>query len=70
VCRSADIQGVGSIIPIFEDQNQTEPARAQNTRRDGRRARGYPRDLTDAQWEAIAPHLPAQMPGLRGSPRI
>jgi transposase len=34
------------------------------------RARGYPSDLTDAQWQLIAPHLPADRPGRRGRPRI
>ena len=33
-------------------------------------ARGYPSDLTDAQWQVIAPHLPAYVPGRRGRPRI
>ena len=51
-------------------KNQQEPARAQRTRRAGRGARGYPTDLTDAQWQAIAPHLPADRPGRRGRPRI
>jgi transposase len=40
------------------------------TRRPGRRARGYPSDLTDAQWQLIAPYLPADRPGRRGRPRI
>ena len=35
------------------------PARAQGTRRAGR-ARGYPSDLSDAQWQVIVPHLPAE----------
>ena len=40
-------------------------------RRAGRRARGYPSDLTDAQWQVIAPHLPAEQSGRRrGRPRI
>jgi transposase len=43
-----------------------EPARAQGTRR----AKGYPSDLTDAQWQVISPHLPAERPGRRGRPRI
>jgi putative transposase len=30
----------------------------------------YPSDLTDAQWQVIAPYLPAQVPGRRGRPRI
>ena len=51
-------------------KNQREPARAQGTRRAAGRARGYPSDLTDAQWQLIAPHLPADMPGRRGRPRI
>jgi transposase len=34
------------------------------------RARGYPSDLTDAQWQVIAVHLPAERPGQRGRPRI
>jgi transposase len=34
------------------------------------RARGYPSDLTDAQWQVIAPHLPTERPGRRGRPRI
>jgi hypothetical protein len=50
-------------------RNTAGPARAQGTRRP-RRARGYPSDLTDAQWQVIAPHLPAQIPGRRGRPRI
>ena len=45
---------------------KTEPARAQSTRR----GRGYPSDLTDAQWQVIAAHLPAERPGRRGRPRI
>lgn len=35
-----------------------------------RRARGYPSDLTDAQWQVIAGHLPAEVPGRRGRPRV
>jgi transposase len=34
------------------------------------RTRGYPSDLTDAQWQVIAAHLPAEIPGRRGRPRI
>jgi transposase len=49
---------------------KTGPARAQGTRRAGRRARGYPSDLTGAQWQVIAPHLPHYVPGNRGRPRI
>jgi transposase len=47
-----------------------EPARAQGMRRAGERARGYPSDLTDAQWQVIAPYLPPEAPGRRGRPRI
>src|ERR1700751_2332898 len=46
------------------------PAHAQGMRRAGRQARGYPSDLTDAQWQVIAPHLPAEVPGRRGRPRV
>ena len=35
-----------------------------------RLARGYPSDLTDAQWRVIAPHLPVRASGGRGRPRI
>ena len=35
----------------------------------GGRARTYPSDLTDAQWQVIAVHLPAEVPGRRGRPR-
>ena len=51
-------------------KNQRRPARAQGTRPAGCQARGYPSDLTDAQWQVIAPHLPADQPGRRGRPRI
>src|SRR5580704_19788544 len=39
-------------------------------RRAGGQARGYPSDLTDAQWQVIAPHLAAEVPGRRGRPRV
>ena len=39
-------------------------------RRAGEPARRYPSDLTDAQWQVIAPHLPPEVPGRRGRPRI
>lgn len=39
-------------------------------RRAGERARGYPSDLTDAQWQVIVPYLPPEAPGRRGRPRI
>ncbi|HET9897808.1 MAG TPA: IS5 family transposase [Streptosporangiaceae bacterium] len=35
-----------------------------------RLARGYPSDLTDAQWQVIEPYLPVRAPGGRGRPRI
>jgi transposase len=38
--------------------------------RAGERATGYPSDLADAQWQVIAPHLPAGVPGRRGRPRV
>src|ERR1700722_17949484 len=60
----------GRMIPICEDQEPEGAARAQGTRRAAGRARGYPSDLTDAPWQLIAPHLPADMPGRRGRPRI
>ena len=34
------------------------------------RPRGYPSDLTDAQWQVIVPYLPAAVPGRRGRPRV
>jgi transposase len=34
------------------------------------RPRIYPSDLTDDQWLVIAPHLPADVPGRRGRPRV
>src|ERR1700758_1466983 len=46
------------------------PARAPNTRLPGRGARRYPSDLTDAQWQVLAAHLPADRSGRRGRPRI
>jgi hypothetical protein len=56
------------MIPICDDQGDG-PARAHSTRRSGR-PRGYPSDLTDAQRQVIAAHLPAYVPGGRGRPRI
>jgi len=47
-----------------------EPARAQGTRQVGPGTRGYPSDLTHAQWQVIAAHLPAERPGRRGRPRV
>ena len=34
------------------------------------RARGYPSDLTDAQWQVIAPYLTPGQPGRRGRPLV
>ncbi len=39
-------------------------------RRAREQARGYPSDLADAQWQVIVPHLPAEVPGRRGRPRV
>jgi putative transposase len=39
-------------------------------RRAGEQARGYPSDLTEEQWQVIAPYLPGEVPGRRGRPRI
>ena len=39
-------------------------------RRVAAQARLYPSDLTDAQWQVIAPHLPPAAPGRRGRPRV
>jgi transposase len=36
----------------------------------GSQARGYPSDLTNAQWQLIAPHLPREVAGRRGRPRV
>jgi len=49
---------------------KTGLARAQGTRRVGGQVRGYPSDLTDARWQVIAAHLPAEVPGRRGRPRV
>jgi putative transposase len=46
------------------------PARAHSTRPPRGDHRRYPSDLTDAQWQVIAPHLPADQPGRPGRPRI
>jgi transposase len=46
------------------------PARAHSTRPPRGDRRRYPSDLTDAQWQVIVPHLPADQPGRRGRPRI
>jgi len=46
------------------------PARAHSTRPRDRKPGRYPSDLTDAQWQVIAPHLPAPRTGGRGRPRV
>ena len=46
------------------------PACAHSTRRPRGDHRLYPSDLTDAQWQVIVPHLPADQPGRRGRPRV
>ena len=45
-------------------------AGAHSTRLPGRGARRYLSDLTEAQWQVIAAHLPRYVPGGRGRPRI
>jgi transposase len=50
-------------------KNTMGPARAHPTR-PPREARRYPSDLPDAQWQVIAPHLPAYAPGRRGRPPV
>jgi transposase len=55
---------------ICEDQEREGPAHARGMRQAAERPRGYPSDLTDAQWQVIAPHLPAEVPGRRGRPRV
>jgi transposase len=39
-------------------------------RRAEEQASGYPSDLAEAQWQVIAPHLPQDVPGRRGRPRV
>jgi putative transposase len=39
-------------------------------RRASQQARGYPSDLPDARWQVIAPHLPSEVAGRRGRPRV
>src|SRR5512135_1018357 len=63
--------GRGPRVPRCVKTKKTqEPARAQSMRRAGEQARGYPSDLTDAQWQVIVPYLPPEVPGRRGRPRI
>jgi transposase len=51
-------------------KNQRRPAHAQATRAAARRAKRYPSDLTDTQWQVIAPDLPEYVPGRRGRPPV
>ena len=46
------------------------PTHTQATRAAGRRAQRYPRDLTDTQWQVIAPGLPEYVPGRRNRPPL
>ncbi len=72
-CRGgcAEMGGREPCVPLMcDDQKDSRPAHAQGMRGAGEQARGYPSDLTDAQWQVIAPHLPAEVPGRRGRPRI
>src|SRR5690348_8044199 len=39
-------------------------------RQAGEQAGGYPSDLDDVQWQVIAVHLPPEVPGRRGRPRV
>jgi transposase len=61
--------GAGPMILMCD--NQKDRARACPGYAPGQRAgQGYPRDLTDARWQVIAAHLPADRPGRRGRPRV
>ena len=51
-------------------KKQRRPARAQGKRRAGAPARGYPSDLSAAQWQVLARHLPSDRPARRGRPRV
>ena len=51
-------------------KNRAGPAHAHPTRAAGAAASRYPSDLTDAQWQVIAPHLPEYVPGQRGRPPV
>ena len=51
-------------------KNQRRPAHAQATRAAARRAKRYPSDLTETQWQVIAPGLPEYVPGRRGRPPV
>ncbi len=57
--------GASPMILMCDDQ-EMRPARARITGR----VRGYPGDLAEDQWQVIAAHLPHQVPGRRGRPRI
>ena len=69
-CRARRMPGTGPMIPICDDQ-VPEGARACPEYAPGRaRGQGYPSDLTDAQWQVIAPYLPPDQPGRRGRPLV
>jgi transposase len=55
---------------MCEDQEREGPAHARDMSQAAERPRGYPSDLTDAQWQVIAPHLPAEVPGRRSRPGV
>ena len=58
----------GPTIPMCDDRDR---ARACPGYAPGRTAgQGYPSDLTEAQWQVIVPHLPPEVPGRRGRPRV
>ena len=57
------------MIPICADQE--DRARARPGYAPGQmQGQGYPSDLTHAQWQVIARHLPPDRPGRRGWPRV
>jgi putative transposase of IS4/5 family DUF4096 len=56
------------MIAICDDQEDTRARACPGYA--GRKGVRYPGDLTDAQWQVIAAHLPAERPGRRGRPRI
>src|ERR1019366_4424133 len=63
--------GAGPVVFFcVETKKKAGAPPAQGMGRAGEQARGYPSDLADAQWQVIAPHLPPEVPGRRGRPRI
>jgi hypothetical protein len=59
-----------TVSSSFRIKNRRRSAHAQATRTAARRAKRYPSDLTDAQWQVIAPGLPEYVPGRRGRPPV